>query len=144
MNIKERLIYVIPESALEMQLPYYESVSAGFPSPAEDYLEHNLDLNRYLIKHPESTFFVKVEGRSMLNAGILPNDILIIDRSIYPKHKQIIIGVIDGEFTVKRLMITNGKTILKAENSSYQDIEITADMNFMVWGVVTNIIHRVK
>jgi len=139
-----QLIYIIPESALNLQLPYYESVSAGFPSPAEDYLEHHLDLNDYLIKRPESTFFVKVEGYSMTGAGIFPNDILIVDRSIYPKNDDIIIGVIDGDFTVKRLVYNGMKGFLKAENKDYPNIEITPDLDFVVWGVVTNVIHQFK
>lgn len=141
---QKQLIYIIPESALDLQIPYYESVSAGFPSPAEDYLEHHLDLNDYLIKHPESTFFVKVEGYSMMEAGILPEDILIVDRSIYPKHDDIIIGVLDGDFTVKRLIYNGKNVILKAENKNYSNIEITRESNFVIWGVVTNVIHQFK
>lgn len=141
---QKQLIYIIPESALDLQIPYYESVSAGFPSPAEDYLEHHLDLNDYLIKHPESTFFVKVEGYSMMEAGILPEDILIVDRSIYPKHDDIIIGVLDGDFTVKRLIYNGKNAILKAENKNYSNIEITRESNFVIWGVVTNVIHQFK
>lgn len=140
----KQLIYIIPESSLNLQLPYYESVSAGFPSPAEDYLEHHLDLNDYLIKHPDATFFVKVEGYSMTGAGIFPDDILIVDRSIHPKNGDIIIGVIDGDFTVKRLIYNGMRGFLKAENKDYPNIEITPDIAFMVWGVVTNVIHQFK
>lgn len=135
-------IHVIPESYLNLEIPYYESVVAGFPSPAEDYIEQSLDLNEYLIKDPAATFFVRVEGNSMINAGIFPNDILIVDRSLEPRHNQIIIGIIDGEFTVKRLCIQGLKVLLKAENTAFEAIEITRDTDFRVWGVVTNVVHQ--
>ncbi len=121
---------------------FLESVSAGFPSPADDYLEKRLDLNDYLVQNPTATFFVRVTGDSMLNAGIHGNDILVVDRSLQPKDGNIVIGVIDGELTVKRLVLDGEKIWLYPENEIYQPIRITKEMNFEVWGVVTNVIHK--
>ena len=122
--------------------PLYSSkVSAGFPSPADDNLEKTLDLNTYLIKRPAATFFVRVNGDSMINAGINDNDILIVDRSIKPSHGKVIIAVLDGQMTVKRLYKQSNKIILMPENDLYQPIEIRDDMNMEIWGVVTSSIH---
>jgi DNA polymerase V len=116
-------------------------VAAGFPSPAEDYLEGKLDLNKYLIKHPAATFFVRVTGDSMIAAGIHPGDILIVDRSIEPADKKVVIAVIEGELTVKRIRRLKGKIVLMPENENYKPLPIDAEMNFEIWGVVTNVIH---
>lgn len=126
-----------------LTLPYAASrVKAGFPSPADDYIEKSLDFNEYLIKRPAATFCVRVSGDSMINAGIHDSDLLIVDRSITPKHNSIIIAVIDGEMTLKRLVRSNGRVILQAENPDYPSIIITDEMNFEVWGVVSFVIHR--
>ena len=117
-------------------------VSAGFPSPAEDYIEDQLDLNKYLIKHPSATFFVKVKGDSMIDAGIHSGDILIVDRAIDPGNKKVVIAVIDGELTLKRIRMMKGKLFLVPENNKYKPVEITEEMDFNVWGVVTNVIHK--
>jgi len=119
-------------------------IPAGFPSPAQDYIEENLDLNEYLIEHPMATYFVKVEGYSMINAGIYPGDILIVDRSLEPAHKKIIIAIVDGELTVKRLHEIEGKWFLEPENPEFESIEITGDMSFKIWGVVTYAIHKMR
>ena len=119
-------------------------VPAGFPSPAQDYIENTLDLNEFLISHPVATFFVKVEGYSMENAGIFPDDILIVDRAIEPVNNKIIIAVLDGELTVKRLKIENKRWFLVPENPQYETIEVTDEENFQVWGVVTFAIHKMK
>jgi len=116
-------------------------VAAGFPSPAEDYLEGKLDLNKYLIKHPAATFFVRVTGDSMVAAGIHPGDILIVDRSIEPSDKKVVIAVIEGELTVKRIRMLKGKIVLMPENEKYKPLQIDGEMNFEIWGVVTNVIH---
>ena len=116
-------------------------VAAGFPSPAEDYLEGKLDLNKYLIKHPAATFFVRVTGDSMLAAGIHPGDILIVDRSIEPADKKVVIAVIEGELTVKRIRKLKGKVVLMPENENYKPLSIDDGMNFEIWGVVTSVIH---
>ena len=116
-------------------------VAAGFPSPAEDYLEGKLDLNRHLIKHPAATFFVRVSGDSMIDAGIHPGDILIVDRSLEPADKKVVIAVIQSELTVKRIRRLKGKIVLMPENEKYKPLQIDAEMNFEIWGVVTNVIH---
>ena len=116
-------------------------VQAGFPSPADDYVEGRLDLNKHLVKHPAATFFVRVAGESMINAGIHPNDILVVDRSLEPTDKRVVIAVINGELTVKRLRITNGALHLMAENPDYPPMEITPSMEFEIWGVVVHVIH---
>ncbi len=125
-----------------LRLPFYSSrVQAGFASPADDFIEQYLDLNELLVEHEQATYFVRVAGRSMIDAGIYPDDILIVDRSLEAKHNKIIIAVIDGEVTVKRLQIRGDKVVLKAENKDYKDIHVTGELN--TWGVVTSIIHRV-
>ncbi len=119
-------------------------VHAGFPSPAQDYIEDYLDLNDYLISHPAATFFIRVEGYSMINAGIYPNDILIVDRSMEAVNNKIIIAILEGELTVKRLKIDkHGVYYLMPENSDFQSIRIQPYMDFSVWGVVTTVIHQV-
>lgn len=122
---------------------FMSSVEAGFPSPAEDYIEGRLDLNKYLIKHPAATFFVRVSGNSMINAGIYPGDILIVDRSLEAADKKIVIAVVDGELTVKRLRHKGNLFFLAPENDAYLPITITEEMSFEIWGVVTNVIHKV-
>lgn len=116
-------------------------VSAGFPAPAEDYIEGRLDLNKHLIKHPAATFFVRVAGDSMTGAGIHPGDILVVDRSIEPRDASVVIAVLDGELTVKRISRREGRLYLVPDNSHYQPLEILAEMEFEVWGVVTSVIH---
>ena len=129
---------------LSIKLPLYSyKISAGFPSPADDHLEKTLDLNSYLIKHPAATFFVRVDGDSMINAGIHDNDILIVDRSLKPSHGKIVIAVVDGQMTVKRLHKRSGKLILMPENNHFKPIEITESMTLEIWGVVVTSIHSV-
>ena len=118
-------------------------VAAGFPSPADDYVEKNLDLNELLVQKPAATFFVRAQGESMLGAGIHPNDILVVDRSIEPAPGRIVICALDGELTVKRLERDNEQWQLKAENPAYPDIVIYDELDMVIWGVVTNVIHAV-
>jgi len=117
------------------------SVPAGFPSPAEDFVEGPLDLNRYLIHHPAATFFVRVIGDSMIGVGIYPNDLLIVDRAVTAVSGSIVIAVVNGELTIKRLHQQQGQVSLVPENPAYTPIEITAATTFEVWGVVTKAIH---
>lgn len=126
-------------------LPLFEDkVAAGIPSPAENKIEKHLDLNEYLIKNPSTTFYVRVEGYSMIDAGIHPNDLLVVDLSLKAKNNQIIIAYINGEFTVKRLKIEKNKQMwLYPENKDYSPLQITEEMDFRIWGVVTNVIHGV-
>ena len=121
---------------------YSETIQAGFPSPASDYIEQRLDLNDFLIKHPSATFFVKAKGDSMIDAGIHDGDILIVDKALEPKNNSIIIAVINSEFTVKRFRKIKDDYYLIPENINYKAIKLTEDMDFMVWGVVTNVIHE--
>lgn len=142
----------IPESMIQevMQwiegkgyaLPLYAcKVQAGFPCPVDDFSEGKLDLNHHLIKHPAATFFVRVSGDSMINAGIHPEDILVVDRSMEARHGKIVIAAIDGELTVKRLHHDRDKLYLMPENSKYQPIAVTDNSEIVIWGVVTNVIH---
>ncbi|MBA3036641.1 MAG: translesion error-prone DNA polymerase V autoproteolytic subunit [Desulfobacterium sp.] len=141
MVTKADIIY-IPDITTKCERPLFMvPVTAGFPSPAEDYIEGKLDLNKYLIKHPAATFFVKVAGDSMIDAGIHPGDILIVDRAIEPADRKVVIAVIEGELTVKRIRMIKGKIYLMPENENYKPIEIEKEMKFDVWGVVTNVIH---
>jgi DNA polymerase V len=117
------------------------SVPAGFPSPAEDYVEGPLDLNDYLIKHPAATFFVRVIGDSMVGAGIYPNDLLIVDRALNATNGSIIIAVVNGDLTIKRLHKSQGRVVLLSENPAYPPMEIDHSMTFEVWGVATKAIH---
>lgn len=126
-----------------IKLPLFSTtVEAGFPSPADDYQEERLDLNELIIKHPEATFFVRVKGDSMKDAGITSGDILAVDRSLKPSDGKIVIAILDGEFTVKRIRFQNSKIFLLPENSAYPPFEIKPDSNFQVWGVVTYVIHK--
>ena len=125
-------------------LPLYTSkVQAGFPSPADDYIENTLDLNSHLVKNPNATFFVKAAGESMIGAGIYPDDLLVVDRSAEVRNGKIVIAAIDGELTVKRLHRTSSKTYLMPENENYSPIEINEDNQIVIWGVVTSVIHGV-
>lgn len=131
------------DNAEEVFTPIFTSrVQAGFPSPADDHLEDSLDLNTHLIQHKESTFFVKAQGESMLGAGIHQGDILVVDKSLTPKSGKIVIAVVDGEFTVKRLHKYKGIITLKAENPEFEDIKIEGTTELIIWGVVTSVIHQ--
>lgn len=140
-----RVVEVIEyERFEEVKLPLFlESVSAGFPSPADDYLQTSLDLNELLVKNQNSTFFVRVAGDSMKEAGIFSGDILVVDRSLEAKDGNVIIAVINGELTVKRLSKIKNKVYLLPENNNYEPIEITESMQLNVWGVVRTVIHQV-
>lgn len=120
---------------------FLSPVAAGFPSPADDFLDQQLDLNEYLVEHPSATFFVRVKGDSMMGAGISTGDILIVDRAKEPKDKSVVVALVNGEFTVKRLSKTLGKLSLLPENPRYCPIIVTADMDFEIWGVVRHVIH---
>jgi len=123
--------------------PLFEAtVPAGFPSPAADYEEGKLDLNKYLIRNPAATFFVRVTGDSMEGAGIHHGDLLVVDRSIEPRDKNIVIAVINGELTIKKIRIKGRKITLEPENKNYPIQEIAENTEFEVWGVVTNVIHK--
>jgi DNA polymerase V len=122
--------------------PAESNIKAGFPSPADDFLQNRLDLNEHLVLHPAATFFVRVAGDSMAAAGISDGDILIVDRSLEPGDGRVVIAVVAGELMVKRLRRTEAGWLLAAENDAYPPIEIGEGDEFEVWGVVTNVIHR--
>ncbi len=122
---------------------FLSRVPAGFPSPAEDYVEGSLDLNEHLIAHKEATFFVRVQGESMIGAGIQNGDLLVVDRALEAVDGNIVIAVVDGELTLKRLSMRNGQVRLLPENPCFHPIEFNDDQALEIWGVVTNVIHRV-
>lgn len=131
-----------PDLSTRYKLPVFLGrLPAGFPSPADDYIEGKLDLNRHLIKHPAATFFVRVTGDSMLEAGIHSGDILIVDRSLEAVDGNVIVAALDGELTVKHLSKRDNVLRLLPANKNYQPIEIQAHQSFEIWGVVTNVIH---
>jgi len=136
------IVKVIPLPKLNIALPLYSGVSAGFPSPADDYLEEELDLNTYLIRHPEATFFVRVTGDSMVQAGIYEGDILIVDCALEAKVDDVVVAILEGEFTVKRFVQRQGQHYLWPENPRYAPIELREGVDFRVWGVVTHVIHK--
>jgi DNA polymerase V len=115
---------------------------AGFPSPADDFPASDLNLNDKLIKNPGATYFFKVEGDSMVKAGIRPGDLLIVDRAIEPTDNRIVIACLDGELIVKRIRMADGQLYLVPENDNYRTIKITEEMNFDIWGVVEHVIHK--
>ena len=142
-------MYVHVVAAPDFSTPYacllfLVPVSAGYPSPADDYLDSSLDLNQHLIKHPTATFCVRVAGESMREAGIHSGDVLIVDRALTPRDGSVVIAVINGELTVKRLSKRKGKLLLMPENQQYPPLAITEATTFEVWGVVTYVIHCVK
>ncbi len=132
------------ELSMHVSIPLFvEPVWAGFPSPAQDYIERSLDLNELCIKRPAATFFVRAEGESMIEAGIFSGDILIVDRSLDPIHGDIIIASVDGEFTVKRLAM-KPTLRLEAANVLYSPIELRDESELEIFGVVTNVIHALR
>ena len=128
-----------PKSS-KLKAPLVEGIRAGFPSPAEDFAEPTLDLNRYVIKNPASTFYARITGDSMEGAGIGDGDIVVIDKSLEPKDGNIAVCFIDGEFTLKRILLVNGRLRLQPANPKFKAIEITEENHFLVWGVVTHVV----
>ena len=120
------------------------TLQAGFPSPADDYVEDRLDLNQLLAHNKSATFFLRVKGDSMINAGIHDGDIIVVDRSIEPADRSVVVAVIDGELTVKRLIMANGTAELHAENRKYAPIQFKEGQELTIWGVVTSSVHTVK
>ena len=122
---------------------HLNSARAGFPSPANDYLEGEIDLNRYLIKNSLATFIVKSQGNCMLQAGIHSGDLLIVDKSIKPKNNSIVIASINGDLIVKRIKISGKKFLLTSDNKEYGNIKINNESDIFIWGIVTKVIHNV-
>lgn len=144
LNMKNAVLTIIqPDFSTSIERPLFLSkVPAGFPSPADDYLEGKLDLNEHLIKHKAATFFVRVTGDSMLGAGIHDGDLLIVDRALEAQDKSVVVAVVNGEFTVKRIKKEHGRVWLMPENKNYQPLEMQEGSELEVWGVVTNVIHK--
>ena len=117
-------------------------ISAGFPSPAGDFKQERISLDEELIKNKEATFFARVSGESMINAGLEDGDLIVIDRSIEPSNNKIAVCFIEGEFTVKRIIVKKDKVWLKPENSSYKAIEVKDNDQLVIWGIVTNVIKK--
>lgn len=133
---------LLPAKPAAQPIPLAQSsVAAGFPSPADDYLESQLDLNDYLIDNPSATFFVRVSGDSMLDAGIHHGDILVVDRSLDASEGKVVIAVVEGEMVVKRLRRRKGKLCLLPENKQYPPLEIGDETDCTIWGVVTHVLH---
>ncbi|MAR99087.1 MAG: peptidase S24 [Formosa sp.] len=143
-----------PQQALTFFIPrppdnnlgaiYFDTgISAGFPSPADDFKQERLSLDSELIKNKEATFFARVCGQSMIDAGLNDNDLLVIDRSLPPTHNRIAVCFLDGEFTVKRLKVEGDEVWLQPENKQYKSIRVTPENDFVIWGIVTNVIKKV-
>lgn len=126
----------------KLELPLYETnIPAGFPSPAEEYLGDTMDLNQYLIKNPTASFFARVEGESMIDAGIYAGDLVVVDRSITASDGNIVIAAVNNEFTIKRLSTKNGIKLMPA-NKDYQPIVMSGENELVIWGVVTSLIRK--
>ena len=140
----QNLNFFVPEVIEGAGTNFFDTgISAGFPSPAEDFKEQRLSLDEELVKNKEATFYAKVSGQSMIGAGLDDNDLLVIDRSLEPTNNKIAVCFLDGEFTVKRLRVQDGEVWLQPENPNYPIINITEDNNFLIWGIVTNVIKKV-
>ena len=129
----------LTESILELPV-ISAGISAGFPSPAMDFIDLTIDMNKHLIKHPSATFYGRVKGVSMKDAGISDGDLLVIDKSISPSNDKIAVSYIDGDFTVKRIKIENDCIWLIPENETYNPIKVTCENDFIIWGIVTHVI----
>ncbi|CAM1342782.1 LexA family protein [Tenacibaculum aestuarii] len=141
----DSLTFFLPKELNETEGAIFMDIgiSAGFPSPADDFRETRISLDEELIRNKEATFFARVSGQSMIGAGLDDNDLLVIDRSIPPTNNKIAVCFLDGEFTVKRLRVEGGEVWLKPENPDYPIIKITEENNFIIWGIVTNVIKKV-
>lgn len=138
------ITFFTPEETKNSGALFFDTgISAGFPSPAEDFKEQRLSLDKELIKNKEATFFARVSGQSMIGAGLDDNDLLVIDRSLEPSNNKIAVCFLDGEFTVKRLKVDKDEVWLQPENPDYPIIKITKENDFIIWGIVTNVIKRV-
>ena len=140
----DTLTIFIPEASNGDGAVYIDiGISAGFPSPADDFKERRLSLDDELIKNKEATFFARVSGQSMVGAGLDDNDLLVVDKSLEPTNNRIAVCFIDGEFTVKRLKVEKDCVWLLPENPHYKPIRVTEENDFMIWGIVTNVIKTV-
>ena len=141
-NTSSATILEVDNKTMDVRPLFTSGVSAGFPSPAEDHIDRKLDLNELLIQHPVATFFVRVAGDSMKDAGINHDDILVVDRSLEATSGKIVIAIVNGELTVKRLERNQTSCKLVAANPDYSPVVITENTDFSIWGVVTSVIHQ--
>ena len=141
-TLQQTPLSLAPEQSVHEAPLYLCKVPAGFPSPATDYMEDGLDLNEFLIQHKAATFLFRVQGDSMRDVGIMDGDKVVVDRSLDAQHNQIVIAVVDGEYTIKRLYGTRSGYELRAENPNYQPIVIAADSQLEIWGVVVGVVRR--
>ncbi|WP_426431680.1 LexA family protein [Winogradskyella sp. HB-48] len=140
----KNLTFFVPEQIEDAGANFFDTgISAGFPSPADDFKEQRLSLDEELVKNKEATFYARVSGQSMIGAGLDDNDLLIVDRSLEPMNNKIAVCFLDGEFTVKRLRVERDKVWLLPENPNYPPIKVTEDNDFVIWGIVTNVIKKV-
>lgn len=147
------LKFLTPKSTSEFYTPDIENsleitlaqtgISAGFPSPADDFKEYKISLDKTLVRNKEATFYARVSGQSMIGAGLDDGDLLVVDRSLEPEHNKIAVCFLDGEFTVKRLKVENDCVCLLPENPTYKPIEITEENDFQIWGIVTHVIKKI-
>lgn len=139
----KKLTFFKPDLNSKIKLTFINhGVSAGFPSPAMDFTESSIDLNKVLVENPIATFYVQVEGNSMIDAGIQDKDLLVVDRSLEPRNNKIAICLLDGEFTVKRIRLENNELFLMPENPNYQPIQVTEENQLIIWGIVTYVIKK--
>ena len=144
MEISKTLTFYIPKKSSSKGAVFVDTgISAGFPSPADDFNEARISLDDELIKNKDTTFYAKVKGQSMIDAGLDDHDLLVIDRSLAPANNKIAVCFLDGEFTVKRLRVEKNEVWLQPENPNYPIINITEENDFVVWGIVTNVIKKV-
>ncbi|WP_163398566.1 LexA family protein [Flavobacterium fluviatile] len=141
---EQKLTFFQPDFESGIRIPYInEGVSAGFPSPAADFMETSIDLNKELSENPLATFYIRVKGNSMIDAGINDQDVLVVDRSLEPQNNKIAICFIDGEFTVKRIQVEKDCLYLMPENAEYKPIKVTEENQLIIWGMVTYVIKKV-
>lgn len=144
MSVKNKITFFLSDLENTRELYYFSGgIKAGFPSPAADFDETKISLDKVLVKNHETTFYAKASGTSMIGAGIDDGDIMVIDRSLEPKNNKIAVCFIDGEFTVKRIKVTKENVFLMPENKAFQPIEITEENNLIIWGIVTYVIKKV-
>ncbi len=144
MSINKPLTFFNPDFESDLRIPYIDfGVSAGFPSPALDFMEKSIDLNKALSENALATFYIKVDGNSMIDAGIHDKDVLVVDRSLEPQNNKIAVCFIDGEFTVKRIQLKKDGLWLLPENANYSPIKINEENQLIVWGIVTYVIKKI-
>ena len=144
-KIKEGIFFFKPNLDESRSIPLTSnSISAGFPSPADDFKEIRISLDRELVKNEEATFYARVSGNSMENAGLSDGDLIVIDKSLNPENNKIAVCFLDGEFTVKRIIKRKQNLYLKPENKNYKEIKISSENDLLIWGIVTFVIKKLS